>query len=100
VPRLYAQEAVEDHDTQQRRSLKYIQLAAFLAAQPQSVDELTMTLHEIEELIGETLPANARFPSWWRNDQHRMHSRAWLTAGWQVGDMSGKESKVHFVRED
>jgi hypothetical protein len=89
---------VENH-VQQRRSLKYIQLAAFLAAQPSGVDELTMTLSEIEDLIGETLPANARFPSWWRNDEHRMHSRAWLTAGWQVGDMVGKESKVVFVRE-
>jgi hypothetical protein len=89
---------VEDHDTKQRRSLKYIQLAAFLAAQPSNIDELRMTLEEIETLIGETLPGNARFPSWWRNDEHRMHSRAWLTAGWQVGGMNGKESTVVFVR--
>jgi hypothetical protein len=90
---------VDEHDTQQRRSLKYIQLAAYLAARPSSMDEITMTLSEIEELIGETLPGNARFPSWWRNDEHRMHSRAWLTAGWKVGDMNGKESKVVFVRD-
>jgi hypothetical protein len=90
---------VNEPDTQQRRSLKYIQLAAFLAAQPSDVDHLTMTLAEIEERIGETLPSNARFPSWWRNDEHRMHSRAWLTAGWQVADMIGKESKVVFVRD-
>ena len=90
---------MEDHDTRQRRTLKYIQLAAFLARQPQGIDQLEMTLGEIEELIGETLPSNARFPSWWRNDQHRMHSRAWLTAGWQVQDMIGKEAKVVFVRE-
>jgi hypothetical protein len=90
---------VEQHDTQQRRSLKYIQLAAFLAGQPPGVEQLEMTLGEIEELIGETLPSNARFPSWWRNDRHRMHSRAWLTAGWQVGDMIGKEAKVVFIRE-
>ena len=74
-------------------------MAAFLADQPPDVHELTMTLTEIEELIGETLPSNARFPSWWRNDQHRMHSRAWLTAGWQVVEMVGKESKVVFVRD-
>ena len=91
---------MEDHDIQQRRSLKYIRLAAFLARQPPSVDELTMTLKEIEELIGETLPGNARFPSWWRNDEHRMHSRAWLTAGWHVNAMNGKDSSVVFVRSD
>ena len=90
---------VEDHDSKQRRSLKYIQLAAFLAAQPSGVDELTMTLGEIEARIGETLPGNARFPSWWRNDEHRMHSRAWLTAGWQVRDMNGKDATVVFVRD-
>ena len=57
-----------------------------------------MTLKEIEDVVGETLPGNARFPSWWRNDHHRMHSRAWLTAGWEVGEMNGKEGTVVFVR--
>ncbi len=96
-PALYAQGAVED-TKQQRRSLKYIRLAAFLASQPSNVVEITMTLSEVEELVGEDLPANARFPSWWRNDQHRMHSRAWLTAGWEVGEMNGKHATVVFVR--
>jgi hypothetical protein len=85
-------------DTKQRRSLKYIRLAAYLASQPPSVVEITMTLAEIEDLVGETLPGNARFPSWWRNDHHRMHSRAWLTAGWEVGEMNAKDSSVVFVR--
>ena len=41
----------------QRRSLKYIRLAAFLAGQPTGVDRVEMTLPEVEELVGETLPA-------------------------------------------
>ncbi|HEY7876401.1 MAG TPA: hypothetical protein VIG64_14895 [Actinomycetota bacterium] len=85
-------------DTKQRRSLKYIRLAAFLASRAPNVVELTMTLQEVEDLVGEPLPANARFPSWWRNDYHRMHSRAWLTAGWEVGEMNGKDGTVVFVR--
>lgn len=85
-------------DTKQRRSLKYIRLAAFLASQPSGTVEITMTLKEIEDLVGESLPANARFPSWWRNDHHRMHSRAWLTAGWEVGEMNGKDGNIVFVR--
>lgn len=82
----------------ERRSLKYIRLAAYLAGRPGSEDRVEMTLSEVEELVGETLPANAKFPSWWRNDDRRMHARAWLTAGWEVVEMSGDEGKVVFVR--
>jgi hypothetical protein len=82
----------------ERRSLKYIRLAADLAGRPPSEDRVEMTLSEVEELVGETLPANARFPSWWRNDPRRMHARAWLTAGWEVVDMQGEEPTIVFAR--
>lgn len=84
---------------QPRRSLKYIRLAAFLAGQPPDVERVEMSLPEVEDLVGETLPGNSRFPSWWRNDERRMHSRAWLTAGWEVVEMSGDESRVVFARK-
>lgn len=84
----------------QRRSLKYIRLAAFLAGQPSGITRVEMTLSEVEDLVGETLPGNARFPSWWRNDDRRMHSRAWLTAGWEVIEMASDQSKVVFARMD
>jgi hypothetical protein len=80
-----------------RRSLRYIRLAAFLADQPPEIDRLVLTVPEIEELVGETLPPAARFPSWWRNDDHRTHSRAWLTAGWQVEGFDGGHG-VEFTR--
>ena len=83
----------------ERRSLKYIRLAAHLASQPDDVDRLTLSLPEIEQIVGEELPPNARFPSWWRNDDRRMHSRAWLTAGWRV-DAVGDRSQVQFVRSE
>lgn len=89
---------VVDEPKRQRRSLKYIRLAAFLAGQPHSVDRVVMSLPEIEEVVGETLPQDARFPSWWRNDQRKMHSRAWLAAGWRVGDMRGDKTQVEFLR--
>ena len=57
-----------------------------------------MTLPEIEEVVGEALPHDARFPSWWRNDQRKMHSRAWLAAGWEVGHMEGDKTHVEFLR--
>ena len=86
-----------DQDRRERRSLKYIRLAAHLASQPPEVDRLVLTLPEIESIVGDELPGNARFPSWWRNDGRRMHSRAWLTAGWKVKGM-GDEAEVEFVR--
>jgi hypothetical protein len=82
----------------ERRSLKYIRLAAFLAGRPPSEERVEMSLEEIETLVGETLPANAKFPSWWRNDDRRMHARAWLTAGWEVIEMKGDRPKVVFAR--
>ena len=82
----------------ERRSLKYIRLAAFLAGQSSETERLVLTLPAIEEIVGETLPHNARFPSWWRNDQRKMHSRAWLTAGWKVGQMAGERAEVEFLR--
>jgi hypothetical protein len=84
----------------ERRSLKYIRLAAFLAGQPGSVDRIEMTVGEIEDVVGEELPDHARFPSWWRNDDRKMHARAWLTAGWEVASMAAAEGKVVFIRTE
>lgn len=83
----------------ERRSLKYIRLAAFLADQPHDLDRIVMSISEIEELVGESLPEGAKFPSWWRNDEHRTHSRAWLTAGWQVREMQAVGPNIEFVRD-
>ena len=82
----------------ERRSLKYIRLAAYLAKQPQEIELVTMTIPELEDILGETLPDTARFPSWWRNDPRKMHSRAWLTAGWEVKGIVGGDERVVFVR--
>jgi hypothetical protein len=82
----------------QRRSLRYIRLAAFFAGQPIEIESISLTVAEIEGLVGQPLPGNSRFPSWWRNDIHKMHSRAWLTAGWEVKGMDAATSTVTFTR--
>jgi peptidoglycan/xylan/chitin deacetylase (PgdA/CDA1 family) len=89
---------VEDK-TQSRRSLRYIRLAAFLADQPASVDHLEMSVEDLEKLIGESLPTNSRYPSWWRNDDRKMHARAWLTAGWIVEGMNKADEVIVFTRD-
>ena len=83
---------------QGRRSLRYIRLAAYFAGLPGDEAQVRLTISEIEEMVGQPLPTNARFPSWWRNDEHKMHSRAWLTAGWQVDHMDVDTAEVVFTR--
>lgn len=75
-------------------------MAAFFAGQPAELDRLSLTVSEIEGMVGRPLPGNARFPSWWRNDAHKMHSRAWLTAGWEVEDMDADSGMVTFRRAE
>ncbi|MFN2491090.1 MAG: hypothetical protein ABR529_15445 [Actinomycetota bacterium] len=86
------------NDAPRRRSLKYIRLAAYLAGQPPESEELRMSLEEIEEVVDDRLPDGARFPSWWRNDDGRAHSRAWLLAGWKVVEL-GPDATVVFARD-
>lgn len=83
-----------------RRSLTYIKLAVHLAAQPRDVRRVVMKVSEIEDLLGAGLPGPARYPSWWRNDPRKMHSRAWLTAGWEVEELVGAATTVVFFRSD
>jgi len=83
--------------TAARRSLSYIRLAAFLAGLPAHLHELELSRQEVEELVGRALPADARTPSWWRNDIRRMHSRAWLTAGWEATP-PGASDRIRFRR--
>lgn len=84
----------------QRRSLKYIRLAAHFAALPSHVMRLTMTIAEIEDLLALQLPDDSRIPSWWRNDDRRMHSRAWLAAGWEVSAVDIDAGQVVFERTE
>jgi hypothetical protein len=81
-----------------RRSLSYIRLAAYLAGQPPECRRLEMSLGDVAEVVGQPLPQSARFPSWWRNTPRRSHSRAWLTAGWEVSEISLDDDRVVFVR--
>lgn len=82
----------------ERRSLSYIRLAAHLARQPDAVEQIVLSIDDVAAIIGKPLPSNAEFPSWWRNDDRRMHSRAWLTAGWEVVEMRGARREIVFRR--
>jgi hypothetical protein len=66
-------------------SPKYAPLAAFLGGQSLSVTTVTLTLPEIEQVIGQPLPAAASTQTWWtaRRGWDRQ-LRPWLVAGWRV----------------
>lgn len=84
----------------QRRSLKYIRLAAHFAALPSDVSKVSMTIGEIEDLLSLHLPDDSKTPSWWRNDDRRMHSRAWLAAGWEVTSVDIESGEIVFERTE
>ena len=62
----------------------YGPLAAYLAAQPPETTSITLTLPEIEDILGEALPRQAGTAMWWSNTPQFRHARVWMGAGWFV----------------
>ncbi len=79
---------------------KYQPLADHLAAQPPEVVSVTLSLPEIEVLVGQALPLTAHRHAWWRNDPVRTTARAWLAAGWRVTHAQVRQvpSAITFTR--
>ena len=66
-----------------RGSQKYAPLADHLGAQPATVASLTLTLPQIEALLGAPLPATAELTGWWVSSTGA-HVRQWRRAGWRA----------------
>lgn len=64
----------------------------------QTAAECTMTLGEIEQLLGEPLPKGALRPEWWSDNggMPTVQRLAWLTAGYDAVMRGG--TKVLFRR--
>lgn len=79
---------------------KYAPLAAHLARQPRTVDRLTLTFTDIEQLIGAPLPASAReHRAWWANDSvAHVQSGEWLRVNWRVVSINMGLERVVFAR--
>ena len=62
---------------------KYSPLGTFLKAQVK--EQVPMTFAEIEELLGEKLPASKQYPAWWSNNpSNNPMTKEWLAAGFQT----------------
>ncbi len=79
---------------------KYEPLADFLAAQPPETTSVTLSLPEIEALLGQEVPLSAHRHTWWRNDPSQRQPRAWLGAGWRVTHAQVRQapSAITFTR--
>ena len=81
--------------------IHYQPLGDYLAAQPPEAVQVTLTLPQIEALLGEPLPRAASTAQWWSNTPRFRHAAAWLRAGWSVTARSFRlaEPTITFARE-
>ena len=78
---------------------KYDPLGEFLAQG--CGDAITLSFPQIEQLVGEPLPASAHdHRAWWANESDGPHvqAHAWLDAGWAVRSVDQSARVVTFAR--
>lgn len=76
---------------------KYEPLGAYLAAQNRA--HIPMSFAEIEEIIGEKLPASKQYPAWWSNSPtNNVMTKEWLSAGYQTESVDIAGEKLAFRR--
>ena len=78
---------------------RYAPLAAFLRGQSPPTTMMTLTLAEIEQIIGQSLPAGASTQTWWSPTREGAR-RPWVAAGWRVAGTAMRIARptVTFVR--
>jgi hypothetical protein len=78
---------------------KYAGLERHLKFRASFTDTVTLKFARIDGLIGANLPMSAyRDPLWWTNASQSKHTKAWLSAGWEVQEVDFKEGKVTFKK--
>ncbi|SFR54259.1 GIY-YIG nuclease family protein [Halogeometricum limi] len=65
-------------------------------------DRVERTFAELEVVVDDALPTQARrWRRWWTNDAAtHPHARAWLAAGYEVTDVSLQEGRIAFERSE
>jgi hypothetical protein len=80
---------------------KYDPLQWYLLERAASHREISLSLDQIEAIIGATLPDSARkYRDWWSNQSdvsRRPNAKAWMDAGYKV-ELVGPKSVVTSVR--
>lgn len=62
-------------------------------------DQLTLSLAEIEAILGEGLPASAHTNrGWWSNRRQAFQSSAWMDAGYKATAIDLKNGQITFAK--
>ncbi len=82
---------------------KYDALGNFLTSLSSNIGEKTLTLSDIENILGFKLPSSAyNHRAWWANpssaDDHP-YAQSWLAARWKVETVNQSEKWVRFQRD-
>jgi hypothetical protein len=63
--------------------------------------QISMTLAEIEPVIGSKLPKSRRYPAWWSNNpSNNVMTPVWLDAGYETEQVDIEGRKLVFRRVD
>ncbi len=83
-----------------RLDARYAPLAIWLQKVPITDESISLSFKEIEQIIGDELPASARlYRIWWSNNlKINPHARQWWEAGWRISTIRMAEEIVVFTR--
>jgi len=78
---------------------KYEALTSYLKFRRAFTDSVKLSFAQIDGIIGDNLPMSAyRSESWWENSLEKEHAKAWLEAGWKIGEVNLNEGYVVFQK--
>ncbi len=78
---------------------KYGALTSYLKFRAAFTDFVRLSFAQIDGIIGDNLPMIAyRSKSWWENSLENEHAKAWLEAGWKIGEVNLKEGYAIFQK--
>ena len=78
---------------------KYAGLEGHLKFRAAFTNCVKLSFARIDGLIGSNLPMDAyRDLAWWNNTSSSIHTKAWVSAGWEVQEVNLKEGIVTFKK--
>lgn len=76
---------------------RYAGIGEYLKSQ--SGPTASASFADLEQAIGNTLPASAeRHRAWWANTERNTQARVWMEEGWRVDSVDFDQRKVSFSR--
>lgn len=89
--------AASDQPVDRSSKGKYAALEEWLHNSKEAGKSIRVSLEDIEQILGETLPDSAReHRAWWGNHYGNSQAKAWLRAGWLVDEVNMNEQQVSF----